>query len=174
MNHVCIIGGTGMLAEVTKWYADHHHLVSVIARNEEKMNRLKRSCSNPNNIKAVYVDYRDSDKLHESLKQNISRYGSISKTILWVHSDGLQALPVVFELIEEKSTVWQIIGSKAIAKAFRNQYKPSKKVTYNLIQLGFIRQHNSQRWLTNTEIADGVIRSILSGKEYSLIGEVTS
>ncbi|MFF2754860.1 short-chain dehydrogenase [Psychrobacillus sp. NPDC058041] len=174
MKHVCLIGGTGMLAEVTKWYADNNHIVSVVARNEEKMNQLKNSCSNPENIKAVYVDYRDFVKLNESLKQSINRYGTFSEAIIWIHSDALLALPVIFELLEEKSTAWQILGSKANAKTFRNQYQPSNNVIYNFIQLGFIRQNNSHRWLTNTEIADGVICSILSGKEYSLIGEVSN
>jgi hypothetical protein len=172
MKHVCLIGGTGMLAEVTKWYADNNHIVSVVARNEGKMNQLKNSCSNPENIKEVYVDYRDLAKFQESLKQNIKRYGLFSKAVIWIHSDVLLALPVIIELLEEKSAVWQILGSKANAKAFRTQYQPSQNVTYNLIQLGFIRENNSHRWLTNTEIADGVIRSILSGKEYCLIGEV--
>lgn len=174
MKHVCIIGGTGMLAEVTKWYADNNYVVSVIARNEEKMNRMKGACSNPENIKAIHLDYRDSSKLYELLKRNISEYGPLLEMVVWLHSDGLNALPLIFGLLDEKSKVWQVIGSKANAESLRKQYQPSKDIAYHFIQLGFIRENNSQRWLTNTEIANGVIQSIVSGHAYNLIGETSS
>jgi len=174
MKHICIIGGTGMLAEVTRWYADNNYIVSVIARNEEKMNKMKDSCSEPENIKAIYLDYRDLTKLHQSLEQNIKEYGPLSEAVIWVHSDGLHALSTVFELVEENSNVWQVIGSKANAEDLRKQYYPQKDLEYNFIQLGFFRENDRQRWLTNFEIADGVIRAINSGQPYSLIGEISS
>lgn len=172
MKHICIIGGSGMLAGVTKWYVDNDHIVSVVARNEEKMNRMKDSCSNPENIKAIYLDYRDLTKLHRSLEQNKKEYGPLSEVVIWVHSDGLDVISTVFELLEEKSKVWQVIGSQANAENLQKQYHPKKDLEYNFIQLGFLRENNSQRWLTNNEIADGVIHSILSGKSYNLIGEI--
>ncbi|MEK4487295.1 hypothetical protein MHH81_17360 [Psychrobacillus sp. FSL H8-0484] len=173
MKHICIIGGSGMLAGVTKWYADNDYIVSVVARNEEKMNRMKNACSNPENIRGIYVDYRDSTKLEESLQQNINRYGPFSEAVVWVHSDGLNALITVFELLEEKTAVWHIIGSKGNAQNLQKQYYSTKDIQYNLIQLGFLRVNNSQRWLTNKEIADGVIYSIRSGDSYNLIGEIS-
>jgi hypothetical protein len=173
MKHVCVIGGTGMLGEVTKWYADNNYLVSVIARNKEKMNRMKDSSSNPENIKAIYLDYRDSTKLHESLKQNIIEYGPLLEMVVWLHSDGLHSLLVVFELLEEKRKIWQVIGSKANSQSLREQYQPAKDIQYNFIQLGSFRENNNQRWLTNNEISDGVIQSILSGHAYNLIGEIS-
>lgn len=174
MKHVCIIGGTGMLAEVSKWYADNNHTVSVIARNEEKMNRMKDSCSNPGNIKAIYLDYRDIAKLHRLLKQNIKEYGPLTEAVVWLHSDGLHALSTVFELVEEKSNVWQVIGSQINAENLRIRYQPQKDLKYNFIQLGFVRENNNQRWLTNFEIADGIIHSIQAGHLYSLVGEISS
>ncbi|MFJ8066283.1 short-chain dehydrogenase [Psychrobacillus sp. NPDC096426] len=174
MKHVCIIGGTGMLAEVTRWYADNNQIVSVIARNVEKMNRMKDPCSNPQNIKAIYLDYRDLTKLHQSLEQNIKNYGPLSEAVIWVHSDGADAISTVFELMEENSKVWQVIGSKTNAENLRKQYQPPKNLEYNFIQLGFLIENDRQRWLTNFEIADGVIRSIQSGRSYNLVGEISS
>lgn len=173
MKHVCIIGGTGMLAEVSKWYADNNHTVSVIARNEEKMNRMVDACANPEHIKAIYLDYRDLIKLHQSLEQNIKEYGPLTEAVVWLHSDGLHALSTVFEMMEEKSNVWQVIGSQANAENLRKQYQPQKDLEHNFIQLGFLRENDRQRWLTNTEIADGVIQSIQNGRPYSLVGEVS-
>lgn len=174
MKHICIIGGTGMLAEVTKWYADSNHIVTVIARNEEKMNRMKDSCPNPVNIKAIYLDYRDAAKLYNALQKNIQVYGPLTEAVVWLHTDGLHALSTVFELVEEKSNVWQVIGSKANAKNLQKQYQTQKDIAYNFIQLGFVKENDRQRWLTNEEIASGVIRSISSGQPYCLIGEISN
>lgn len=174
MKHICIIGGTGMLAEVTKWYADKNCIVSVIARNEGKMNRMKDSCSHPENIKAIYLDYRDSADLYDVLQKNVEIYGPLTEAVVWLHSDGLHALTTVFELMEERSKVWQVIGSKAIAENLRKQYSPQKDFEYNFIQLGFVIENDRQRWLTNSEIASGVIHSIKSGQPYSLVGEISS
>lgn len=163
-----------MLAEVTKWYADNNNIVSVIARNEEKMNQMKSRCSHPENIKTIYVNYRELIELRKLLMQNIKEYGPAVEAVIWLHTDGLEALPIVFELMNEKSKVWQVIGSKANAEQLRKQFSPSKSMEYNHIQLGSITENNSQRWLTNFEIANGVIRSIQSGHSYSLIGEISS
>ncbi|SES38780.1 hypothetical protein [Psychrobacillus sp. OK032] len=174
MEHIFIIGGTGMLAEVTRWYAEQNHIVTVIARNKEKMNRMKDSCSEPENIKAIYLDYRDSAELYKSLWKNIQVYGPLTEAVVWLHSDGLHTLPTVFEIMEEKSNVWQIIGSKANAEDLRKQCQPQKDLEYNFIQLGFLKEYDRQRWLTNFEISDGVIHAINSGQPYSLIGEISS
>lgn len=174
MKHICLIGGTGMLAEVTRWYADSNHIVSVIARNEEKMNRMKDSCSNPENIKAIYLDYRDAADLHNALRKNIEVYGPFTEAVVWLHSDGLHALSILFELVEEKSKVWQVIGSQGNVANLRKQYQPQKDIQYKFIQLGFVRENDRQRWLTNVEIATGVIHSIKTGLPYSLVGEISS
>ncbi|MFJ5770953.1 hypothetical protein [Psychrobacillus sp. NPDC093180] len=174
MKHICIIGGTGMLAEVSKWYADNNYIVSVIARNEEKMNRVKESCSNTENIKAIYLDYRDTTELYKALRKNVQVYGPLIEAVVWLHSDGLHALSTVFELIEEKSKVWQVIGSQANAEKLRKQYQPQKDIEYNFIQLGFVSENDRQRWLTNVEIAHGVIHSVQVGQHYNLVGKISS
>ncbi|MEI4771443.1 hypothetical protein WAX74_17590 [Psychrobacillus sp. FJAT-51614] len=173
MKHICIIGGTGMLGDVTKWYADKNFIVSVVARNGEKLNQLKLSCSKPDNIKESLVDYRDSNTLEESLKKNIYKYGPFSEMVIWMHEDGLSSLETIYKLLEEQSVIWQIIGSQRDTQQFRTQYQPSTEVVYNLIQLGFQTENNSRRWLTNSEIANGVIQSIQSGRSYNLIGELS-
>lgn len=156
MKHICIIGGTGMLAEVTKWYAENDCIVSVVARNEEKLNRMKFSCSKPDNIKEILVDYRDSNTLQKLLKINIQKYGRYSGIVIWLHEDGLASLETIYRLLEEQSSIWHIIGSQRDAQQFRTLYQPTTKIGYHLIQLGFQRENDSKRWLTNNEIANGV------------------
>lgn len=174
MKHICIIGGTGMLAEVTKWYAENDCIVSVVARNEEKLNRMKFSCSKPDNIKEILVDYRDSNTLQKLLKINIHKYGRYSEIVIWLHEDGLASLETIYRLLEEQSSIWHIIGSQRDAQQFRTLYQPTTKIGYHLIQLGFQRENDSKRWLTNNEIANGVIQSIQSGRSYNLIGELST
>ncbi|MDF2065611.1 hypothetical protein [Bacillus sp. Cr_A10] len=174
MRHICIIGGTGMLAEVTKWYAENDCIVSVVARNEEKLNRMKFSCSKPDNIKEILVDYCDSNTLQKLLKNNIHKYGQYTELVIWLHEDGLASLETIYRLLDDQSSIWHIIGSQRDAQQFRTQYQPSTKIGYHLIQLGFQRENNRKRWLTNNEIANGVIQSIQSGRSYNLIGELST
>ncbi|TQR21700.1 hypothetical protein [Psychrobacillus vulpis] len=173
MKHICIIGGTGMLADVTKWYAESNYIVSVVARNVDKMKRMKKVCKNPEHIKSVFVDYRDSIRLAEALEQSIREYGPFSEVIAWVHHDGLDVIQTVFDLLEEKSIVWQVVGSTANVESLREQYNLPKEIQYRFVQLGFIRENNRRRWLSNEEIADGVIQSIRSGDSYNIIGEIS-
>mgnify|MGYP007083095647 CR=1 FL=1 len=45
MGHVLVVGGTGMLADVSKWHAKRYHKVSIIARDKLRMQKIERESS---------------------------------------------------------------------------------------------------------------------------------
>ncbi|MFB6802850.1 hypothetical protein ACFCVU_16895 [Peribacillus butanolivorans] len=45
MGHVLVVGGTGMLADVSKWHAKSYHKVSIVARDKLKMQKIERESS---------------------------------------------------------------------------------------------------------------------------------
>ncbi|MGG0287773.1 hypothetical protein ABEY41_22235 [Peribacillus butanolivorans] len=45
MGHALVVGGTGMLADVSKWHAKRYHKVSIIARDKLKMQKIERESS---------------------------------------------------------------------------------------------------------------------------------
>ncbi|MFB7642127.1 hypothetical protein [Peribacillus butanolivorans] len=45
MGHVLVVGGTGMLEDVSKWHAKRYHKVSIIAWDKLKMQKIERESS---------------------------------------------------------------------------------------------------------------------------------
>lgn len=54
-----VIGGTGMLAEVSRKLAANYYYVSVVGRRTIRHQQLKDSSKDSGNIHAIEVDYHD-------------------------------------------------------------------------------------------------------------------
>ncbi len=65
MPHALIVGGTGMLAEVSLYFARHGFTVSVIARNPSGLKKLIELKSEHGFINPVKVDYSDYGNLEK-------------------------------------------------------------------------------------------------------------
>lgn len=72
MNHALVVGGTGMLAGVTRWLAAQGRPTSVIARNEARLRQFE--ASDPN-IRGIPVNYYEPVKLTGAIHRNIEERG---------------------------------------------------------------------------------------------------
>ena len=61
--HALVIGGTGMLKKVSMWLCDQGFRVSVIGRDEVKLENVKQASSAPENITCLPLDYQNDDDL---------------------------------------------------------------------------------------------------------------
>lgn len=77
MKHALVIGGTGMLSKVSTWLAANDYHVSVIGRNQEKMQRLLSSAESSLRMTPVLVDYTNDEELSKQLRQIQNLNGSI-------------------------------------------------------------------------------------------------
>ena len=171
--HALVIGGTGMLKKVSMWLCDQGFHVSIIGRNEVKLENVKRASSAPENMTCLPLDYHNDDDVKLSIKRTIERNGPITLVVAWIHSSAKYALSLIckeIELSSETYNLFHILGTKA--SRMTAQKIGSTRCSYHRIILGFILEDTYGRWLTHEEIAGGVIKGIENKRAEWIVGRV--
>ena len=170
-QHALVLGGSGMLRDVSLWLA-HRMVTSVIARNTERLDQLA-ACHV--NLHGSAVDYTDVDRLHIRLKEVQRMHGPVELVVAWVHGDPTDTLRTVRQSIERASDhSWRlvhVVGSSTDRDAIRRRIDLGSRCTMHSTQLGFVLDGNGARWLTHTEISNGVIRCIETKRDV-LVGRL--
>lgn len=172
MKHALVIGGTGMLANVSVWLSENGYHVSVIGRYPEKMQRLIEQ--NPAQMTPVLVDYTNTKILAEQLHRIQKKNGPIHLVVAWVHSTGQQVIPCLTESLSNSQS-WKLFhlnGSSSNLQEIKAKTAVPIHVHYHQILLGFKIENDASRWLTNEEISDGVIKAIREDKSEHIIGTI--
>lgn len=177
-NRRLIIGGSGMLRGLVHEFALNPGVTSVMARNEDKLNRLVRDCDHlPGRVMPLAVDYTDSGQLETALQESSRDHGPISLAVSWMHSTAPTALDLVGKLLAEQktpATMIHLLGSTAAnptePKLPIMPWAQTGLVSYRRVYLGFKIENNRSRWLTDEEIVGGVVEAIASGRSVSTIG----
>lgn len=152
-----------MLSKTTRWLADHSYHVSVVARDSRKMERLINQSNQPSNITPLLVDYSNTLKLKCSIDSTIGKNGPIDLVIAWIHSYAEHALHTISQIVSKDSEQWKlvhILGSSSDLEVVKNRVTIGENCSYHQVQLGFKIENSQSRWLTNDEIADGVIEML--------------
>ena len=173
MNHALVIGGTGMLAKVSLWLVNEGYHVSVIGRNTHKMKELIGLSKDEFLITPILVDYRMDEELREQLKLSVKKNGQFDIVVAWVHSIGKNVLNEISQGFSGTDYPWRlfhVLGSQSNLETVKKQVIKDKNCLYSQVQLGFIIEGQTSRWLTNEEISNGVIKSIKEDKLVNLIG----
>jgi hypothetical protein len=168
-KHALVIGGTGMLANVCLWLADGGFNVSVIGRSIEKHRQLVKRANEPRLINSLMVDYNNPSLLEKEVRKAIEKNGLISLVVSWIPF--LPSLEMVNRVVSEQNSSWKLYQVKGSRRYFKDDilHVPSN-CEHRSIYLGFILEGNQSRWLTNNEIAEGVIKSITEDNIESIIG----
>lgn len=172
MKHALVIGGTGMLAKVSVWLAENGYHVSIVGRNPKKMQTVLDQ--NPSQLTPVLMDYANTAEWIEQIRGIQHQHGPIQLIVAWVHSTAPQAIPCLLELLPAAQHVnfFHVNGSSSNLQDIKTNIPVPDHVRYHQIQLGFKIENGSSRWLTNDEIADGVIQAIREEQDEMLIGSV--
>ncbi|PFJ15768.1 short-chain dehydrogenase [Bacillus cereus] len=171
--HALVIGGTGMLKKVSMWLCDQGFLVSIIGRDEVKLENVKRASSVPENITCLPLDYHNDADVTLSIKSAIEKNGPITLVVAWVHSSAKHALSLIckeIELSSETYSLFHILGSKA--SRMTAQKIGGIQCSYHRVILGFILENTYGKWLTHEEISNGVIKGIKSKCDEWIVGGV--
>ncbi len=174
MSHILIIGGTGMLGNVTEFLSKGYSTVSVICRNRSRIN------SNLKNINPLILDYSDYKFLSKSLQTAIEEFGNIELVVSWIHSSAPLAPNIIAEKINSYNhpfIFFDILGSVGADPAADNSERENKLILnknliYKKIILGFKIENGSSRWLTNEEISSGIIEAVKTDAHETIIGTV--
>lgn len=179
MSHALVVGGTGMLKDVSLYFASHGMKVSVIARDQRKFEELILAKDDSGFINPVRVDYSDYGQLQRKLQNAISIYGPIENAVCWIHSDAPEAPQIIAEILNESNIpvrYFHVLGCEhadpaIVTEDYVQTLNRFKNILYKQIILGFTIEDDNSRWLTNTEIGNGVIDAIKKDADLFVIGK---
>jgi len=93
--------------------------------------------------------------------------------LAWLHDDSLGTrIAETISKSRQKCQFFQVRGSAAGApgNANLNDVNFSQYILYHQIILGFHLEKDRSRWLSNTEISDGVLTAIDNASPVSIVG----
>ncbi|KAB7667101.1 short-chain dehydrogenase [Bacillus sp. B1-b2] len=167
MKHTLVIGGTGMLFEVSKWLVEQGFRVSVVARKPLQMDKLVEAVEQDSRLTPLLVDYTDNSSFREALKSTLEKNGEIHTAVIWIHSYAKQAIKILLEELSAYSLdvqLFHILGSNAKLEKVKKAIEGFFNGTYHQVQLGFKIDRNHSRWLSEAEISEGIIKAIIEKK----------
>ena len=180
MDHSLVVGGTGMLRDVSLHLAQHN-AVSVVARTERDLQQLKTDATRlPGDIHPLRLDYCDVSALEYGLHEAVRLHGPVYNAVCWIHSDATDATAVLAETLTESSPgcrLFHVCGYEAADPSLTaDPYETLRNVPdllYRRVVLGFVVDGGRSRWLKDIEIGAGVIRALEQDLDHSVVGTVT-
>lgn len=180
MSHVLVTGGTGMLKDVSLYFASHGMTVSVIGRDHGKFEELIMSKGSSGFINPVRVDYSDYEQLRLKLDNAVNIYGPVETAVCRLYSTAPEAPHIIAEILNESNIpvkYFHLLGSSyadpsVISEDFGQLFYRFKNVIYKKIILGFVIEDYKSRWLTDTEISNGVIDALKKDEDTFIVGKV--
>jgi NAD(P)-dependent dehydrogenase (short-subunit alcohol dehydrogenase family) len=180
-RHALVVGGTGMLRQVSLFLAERGYTVSVVARQMVGLNLLAQAAGAfRGHIVPLALDYRDGASLRAALLATGEKHGQISLAVCWIHSVAPDAPHLVAEVVGSGPIICRYfhIRGSAVADPSRTRSEAEKPFAryptlhYRQVILGFVLENGRSRWLTDAEISQGVITAIEEDHEYSIVGVV--
>lgn len=174
--HALVVGGTGMLRPVVHYLIEQGWQVSVIASTEDSLALLRDEVGgHADDLHTIAVDYGNDQALKDSLNQTVTANGSITLTVAWIHSSAPKALITIASMVT--GDLFQVRSAGASRANYQdpfdvNTVRKMEAITYHRIVLGFQTTSGGNRWLTNSEIASGVIEVIKSKPNSAVVGVV--
>ena len=179
MPHTLITGGTGMLKDVSLYYAQHGSTVSVIARNQQGIDELITKKDEYGFINPLRVDYSDYQRLEQKINLAIEHYGKIESCVNWIHSSAPEAPYIIAEILNNqniKCKFFHVLGCEYADPSLKfpeieKTFERFVNLIYRKIILGFVVEDEKARWLTKTEIGNGVIDAVEKEKDSFIVGK---
>ncbi|WP_051359455.1 hypothetical protein [Paucisalibacillus globulus] len=167
-----VIGGTGMLEEVCHWLTNEGYDVYVIHRDFNTFEAMKRRGKHPEKMYSVSVDYHEDEALKIKVKEAIKQQGNCPDLIVsWIHNSAPNALPIILKEVQPRIDPWKLIHVQGSSSFFvkENTTVPDS-CEYRRVYLGFSLKKENSNWLSNEEIANGIINVIKRDFKETVIG----
>lgn len=170
-----------MLREVSLFMSKHDNTVSVVALESEDLLELKAEAAlSGGRINPIQVDYKDATRFASAIRNAMKMHGPIMLAIAWMSTDALpDAANVLVQEIMKLSPVcryFQVLPSSGITgkdrRFLENPFPEHNRILYRKIILGFHYENGMLKWLTNSEVAAGVIEAVRDDEKDAVVGEV--
>jgi hypothetical protein len=178
--HYLIVGGTGMLKQVSLELVRAGNVVTIVARRHSKMDLLIREAGpHSENINPILIDYSKTAEFLAQIAQAIQKHGEISKAVIWIHSyanESVYSLAHILTTSKQPCDFLHIRGSESLSAADADPLAESLRLIPNLnyreLLLGFVATSTGNRWLTDDEIAGGVLAALSSQEGRVEVGQL--
>ena len=181
VRHALVVGGTGMLRGVVRWLAEEGWTVSVVARGRQRLVALEEeACPLAGSVRPIRVDYRNDKALRTALESANERFGPMELAVCWIHSTAPRALGIIAAVLANQPTRPRLFGVWGSVSTDPSVPDPddarlssaSTGLAYRRVILGFEADGCGSRWLTDSEIASGVIDAITGDAPSTVVGTV--
>ena len=168
-----------MLANAAAWVVARSGRAVVVGRNQERL-RAVAGGGVPGAVTAWRLDVRDTAALRAELRAQMAAHGAFDLALVWLHDDSAAALPVIAEHVGSASRPGRLVvvlGCEA-EQPGRGGTTPEQAharpgaLCVQATILGWVRTPSGSRWLTHGEISGGVVASMETGAERTIIGVV--
>jgi hypothetical protein len=175
-RHALVVGGTGMLRDVSLELARRGTTTSVIARSRAALQELVQESGGL--VNPISVDYGETDRLIREIEGAIAAHGPIALVVAWIHSDAPEAPLAVARTAAaggHELRYVHVLGSAADDPAQpddarRARFAAVAGLVYQEVVLGFVLERGNSRWLTHDEIAAGVLAAVDNHAPRSIVG----
>ncbi|MBB6454163.1 hypothetical protein HNQ94_002614 [Salirhabdus euzebyi] len=171
-QHALVVGGTGMLADVSLWLVKKGYVVTVVGRRKEKYHQLLKRIDKPKFLSSIFVDYHQTEQLSEKLSMAVEKNGEFDVVVTWVHSSAPDAIPTIMNVQHSKN--YDFFHVKGSSDYFEedNEFQIPENCNYHEVYLGFKVVGDHTRWLTHQEISEGVKDSIHHKRKQTVVGQL--
>jgi molybdopterin-guanine dinucleotide biosynthesis protein A len=152
-GHALVVGGTGMLAGLTRGLVGRGHRVTSIARGASALGE---------GVTAVAQDYRDAGGLSAALARAIEERGPLELAVCWIHTDLPDTPRIVADALAPGARLVQVFGTRV----WPLEGVPLH-VAYRQVVLGSV----DGRWLTHEEISSGVLNAVDADRPLAVVGD---
>ena len=181
INHLLVIGGTGMLSQAALTLAEHSDAISIVARTRKSLDSLgSRLLDSPVVYNPIQIDYQSTALLEKALQAAIESYGPIDLVVAWIHSNAPDVPLIVASIAAEKSLAvdfFHVLGSssadpQSVPNPIELRLREIPALIYHKVILGFVIEGGDSRWLTNQEISRGVIDAVSANAPEHVVGVI--
>lgn len=171
VGEVLVIGGTGMLRPAVHELVDRGRRVVVASRRPEQAARPE---TGRGRFVPVVVDWQEPETLVDSI---VTATGgrSVTHVVVWVHSPYRTAVMRELDrVVASDAIVVQVWGSAGEdprnVLATELVTLPDRRMRD--VILGYVREARVSRWLTHTEISDGVLHALDRAEALEVVGQI--
>jgi NAD(P)-dependent dehydrogenase (short-subunit alcohol dehydrogenase family) len=172
MEHVLIIGGSGLLREVSKDFAEQGKVVSVVARDKAKIVEMVAETQKaPGLINPIAIDYTDVPALQAKLVEAAAHLGPPVITVAWVNPEAFMARQSIAGFLNDRasgSRMYDLLCGQSGSAGLLSAH--SFKIMYHRIIIGSISETDDSRRPNKEEIRNGIFNAISQNKQEFVIG----
>lgn len=169
-----VIGGTGMLSDVSLWLNKNHYHVTVIGRHKNRYHKLIEKAHDPKKISSIMVDYHHTALFEEKIKDKIQSDGTFDLIVTWVHSTAPEVIPSLLKCQNIRNKPYDLYHVKSSQAYFKESVIDIgiEHLNYHEVYLGYKKMKGHSRWLTHKEIYEGVIDTIQHSRPQTVVGQI--